>query len=147
MEIIELINEVCQARNNLSALKAQKEERYAEWEDHNRVLLDSVADAVEKVADGESLLRAKTLELFKETGNKQPVPGVGIREVTKLEYDPKKALAWGLEHKVCLKLDVSAFDKMAKTASELRPWFVQVHTEPQATIATDLNALYPPPKE
>jgi len=79
-----------------------------------------------------------TLLAFYQTGDKAPVKGVGIREMTKLEYDAGVAFNWALEHKMAVKLDVSAFEKIAK-ASPLA--FVKTYQEPIATIATNLSSV------
>lgn len=86
--------------------------------------------------DEENELRDRTLKAYAETGDKAPAEGVGIREVTKLEYDTKVAFDWAVEHTMAIKLDVSAFEKIAKVSP---PNFVTVFQEPQATIATNLG--------
>ena len=92
------------------------------------------------VLDTEDQLRLLTIAAYNLTGNKQPVPGVGIRESTKLDYEPGAALRWATEHKIALSLDKKAFEGIAKT-SQLD--FVTSRTEIQATIATDLAAVVP----
>ena len=141
VELTEQIKVVAGLRVASVTLNDSLSESRSLWELGNKNLIESVTNGKDAVMEAEAKLRELTLQAYAETGNKAPVPGVGIREIIKLEYDPKEALAWGLEHKVCLKLDVSAFEKMSKTASELRPSFVTLKTEPQATIATDLEAV------
>ena len=99
-------------------------------------MLDEVAITAQFVSDYEAQLRALTLQAYAETGNKTPAPGVAVREVTKLSYNLQEALDWAIEHKMALKLDTPAFERIAK-ASPLP--LVTVSQEPQATIASDLN--------
>ena len=53
------------------------------------------------------------LEEFKETGIKKLSGGIGIREKSKIEYCPKKALSFAKEKDMFLQLNKSAFDKAA----------------------------------
>lgn len=108
----------------------------AVWEEANKTLLDEVVQTSQFTSAAETILRELTLKAYADTGNKTPVPGVGIREVTKLEYASQDAFKWAVEHNMALKLDVSAFEKIVK-ASPLD--FVKITQEPQATIATDLS--------
>jgi len=137
--LIEQIKTVAKAREEQSLLSDLKKKRLAEWEERNAALLSDIADSSQFLADVEALLRETTIKVYQDTGNKAPAKGVGIREMTKLDYDPKEAFDWAVEHKVCLKLDTATFDKMSKLASETKPGFVKITTEPQATIATDLS--------
>ncbi len=102
----------------------------------NQELYDTMEEVKQECAVTEQILRDMTLEAFKATGNKAPAVGVGIRVVTKLIYDVGKALEWAKQHGLALKLDVAAFEKIAKAD---KPDFFEVDTSPQATIATDLD--------
>lgn len=130
------IKVVAEARETARVFKERKESAYTDWETQNRALLDDNAFANQQVIDVETKLRELTLKAYAETGNKAPVEGVGIREVTKLDYDVREAYKWALEHSLALKLDTSAFEKIAKSSPL---GFVTTFTEPQATIATQLE--------
>lgn len=132
----EQIKIVAEARQVKANLDEQKKELYAQWEEATKPLLEQIASQSEKVTEAENKLRYMTIEEYKTTGNKAPAVGVGIRILTKLEYEPKDALKWAMEHQVALSLDKSSFEKFAK-ATPLD--FVQVREEPQATIATNLG--------
>ncbi len=106
------------------------------WEESNKNLLDEAMQTSQFVSAAEIRLRELTLQAFTETGNKAPAPGVGIREVTKLDYDSKDALKWAMEHQIALNLDKKSFEGFAK-ATPLE--FVRITQEPQAIIATDLS--------
>ena len=129
---------VAKAREKVSVLKQQRNELLEEWNKANQELFDTLTQSGADVAVAEQELRDMTLLAFFQTGDKAPVKGVGIREMTKLEYDVGVAYSWALEHKMAMKLDVSAFEKVAK-ASPLD--FVKVYQEPIATIATDLSGI------
>ena len=59
-------------------------------------------------------------------------PGVRVREMTRLTYDPQDALAWAIEHRLALVLDVKTFEQLARVTA--LP-FVSYWIEPQATLS------------
>jgi len=120
------------AKCNSDILQREREA----WEEDFKEQITLVATTKQDVIDAEAELRELTLLAYAQTGNKTPEKGVGIREVTKIEYDPKEALKWALHHEIALSLDKKSFEGFAK-ATPLD--FVQVHFEPEATIATDLS--------
>ena len=137
-QLKEQIRVVVEARQK--AQEAQEAKRLAmlEWEKQNEAIIREALFAEQAVKEAEHRLRELTLEVYAQTGNKAPVKGVGIREVTKLEYDAKAAYNWAVEHKIALKLDTVAFEKMAKVSP---PDFVRVFQVAQATIATQLEVI------
>ena len=135
-QLKEQIKIVAEARQREGKFKELKSSAYADWENRNRALIQSCAVANQQTIESEARLRELTLQVYAETGNKAPAIGVGIREVTKLEYDAKVAFNWAVEHKMALKLDTSGFEKIVK-ASPLD--FVKITTEPQATISANLE--------
>lgn len=136
-ELLAQIKVVAESREQALKAMGDKNSSYAEWEVENIPILDRVKVTAEELKVVEAQLRTLTLQAYKETGNKAPAEGVGIREVTKLEYDTKEAFNWGIEHKLALTLDKKAFEVIAKTSGALD--FVTVTQEPQATIATQLE--------
>ena len=126
------------AKLRIDAQKASETKIIARtaWENEHRELLDNAVKTAQSVDEAEAKLREITLQVYAETGNKSPAVGVGIREVTKLEYDPKVALMWAKEHELALKLDAPAFEKIAKVDPMT---FVKILQVPQATIASVLE--------
>ncbi len=138
-ELKNQVQAVAEARQLATELKDQRDVLLKEWNKANQVLFDSLTQQEVCVAYTEDRLRELTLLAYAETGNKTPAPGVGIREVTKLSYDPQDAFAWAIQHTIALKLDVIAFVKIAKVSP---PDFVEVTTEPQATISHNLDEIF-----
>ena len=138
-ELKNQVQVVAEARQLATELKDQRDVLLKEWNEANQVLFDSLTQQEFCVAYTEDRLRELTLQAYTETGNKTPAPGVGICEVTKLEYDPQDAFAWAIKHLVSLKLDVIEFTKIAKVSP---PDFVEVTTEPQATISHNLDEIF-----
>ena len=132
------INAVVEAREATQLATSTREASYQKWVEKNEGLFNN-----EKLAKcsrdlAEIKLREMTIQSYVETGNKAPEVGVGIRVKTCLNYNGQEAMDWALEHKLALKLDSSAFEKIAKTNN--LP-FVTITEEPQATIATELNRI------
>jgi len=137
-QLKEQIKVLAKARRQAGTALECRNMARVEWENQNKVILDAVTDTATIVSETEATLRELTLQAYAETGNKAPAPGVGIREVTKLEYDAKIAFDWAKEHAIALKLDVSGFEKVAKVSP---PDFVTIFQQPQATIATNLDTV------
>jgi len=135
MTIGEHINAVVDAREKARELKSQRDTLLEEWNKANQVLFDTLTQAGAEVAGAEGKLREMALEVYAGTGDKAVAPGVGIRVMTKLSYDAKEALNWAMHHELALKLDSTAFEKIAKTNNIP---FVTITEEPSATIATEL---------
>lgn len=135
-ELKEQIKVVVKARQKTMELKRQRDALLEDWNKANQGLFDALTQAGAEVAVVEAKLRELTLQAYAETGNKAPLPGVGIREVMKFEYDGKEALQWAIDHKMALKLDEVKFKNCVKADP---PDFVNVITEPQATISPNLE--------
>ena len=137
-ELGEQINVVVEARRKSQEMADKKRSMYDVFIDLNTDFFAEVATAASMVSEAEDKLRELTLKAYAETGNKAPAPGIGIRERTILTYDGKVAFDWAKAHKMALKLDTNAFEKIAKADP---PDFVKITTEPQATIATELEKV------
>lgn len=125
-------------RRELASVKEELGRRYEQWEKENAALIERKRDLEKLASDLEELVRAMAVNIAKETGDKNPAPGVKIRTVTRLKYEPEKALDWALSRgmKEVLALNKRAFEKMAKA---VKPEVVTVEEELQATIARDLD--------
>ena len=137
-QLKEQIKVVAEARKDKAYYDEAIRELKVVWENHNKRILGEAATNREVMESAEAKLRELTLEVYAETGNKTPADGVGIREVTKLEYDTKTAYNWAIEHSMALNLDKRGFEKIAKVSP---PDFVTITKEPQATIATNLDEI------
>ena len=132
------IRTVSEKREKVSILQKAKDALYATLEYQYKESFEALASAKAHCSEAEQTLRELILQAYRETGNKAPAPGVGIRIITNLIYDATKALEWAKQHGLALKLDTSAFEKIAKVD---KPDFVEMAEEPQATIATDLSKV------
>ena len=137
-QLKEQIRVVAGARETTRKAVEERNRLLAEWTETNKEVFTRASDASLLMGEAEEKLRELTLQAYAETGDKAPVIGVGIRERTVLTYDNKVAFDWAKAHKMALKLDTSAFEKIAKASP---PEFVKITTEPQATIATQLEVI------
>ena len=135
-DLREMTLEVLTARTKLGAIRERLNYDRKQWEETNAWQFAQLEQATESLGTVETALRDATVQAFNATGDKHPGPGLGIRVVSKLEYDSGVAFDWALEHKLALKLDSPTFEKIAKSNS--LP-FVAVTDQPTATIATDLE--------
>jgi hypothetical protein len=95
----------------------------------------------ELVESKELLTRAETeardaiLAAYRETGNKKPAEGAGVRVTRKARYDLAIATAWAqTSAPALLVLDAKAFEKANLPGAPIE-W----EETPTATIATDLT--------
>lgn len=138
-ELVLQINTVAALRGKLAQLTSAVRELQEKWAKDNAILIDSMKATALATGDAEAKLRELTISTYNTTGNKQPANGVGIRLVTKLDYDASVAFNWAKEHGLAIKLDTVAFEKIAKV--DPMP-FVAVIQTPQATIATELSVIH-----
>jgi len=138
MTINEQINLVVEAREKADELAAYKKESLAKWELDNNELLAQIALCTSVKTEAETKLREMAIETYLKTLDKAVAPGIGIRVMTKLNYDAKEAMEWAVKHELALKLDTTKFEKIAKT--ENLP-FVTITEEPSATIAAVLERV------
>ena len=137
-ELTDQIKLVAEARGWAKVAKNEVDESRRAWEDQNEQILSSLVGSNEVVQEAEAIRRELTLKAYAETRDKAPAVGVGIREVTKLDYDKKVAFDWAKHHEMALQLDKRAFEKIVKADT---PDFVTITQEPQATIATNLEIV------
>lgn len=128
---------VQEARGGVALLRQAVEAVRAEFETRHGEMFRTLQAAQDTLSAEEDSLRQLAVGRYHATGNKNPVAGVTIRIVRKVEYDPDVALAWAKQNNLALLLDKKALDKIA-LATPLP--FAAVHGEPHAQIATDLSA-------
>ena len=132
----EQIDIVVDARALAWEASTRRKEVLQKFLDDHKQLYINETDAKDTCQEAEVLLREMALQVYAITGETTVAPGIGIRVRTCLNYEAKEAMDWALEHKLALKLDVSNFEKIAKTSN--LP-FVTVTEEPTVTIAQELK--------
>ena len=134
--LLAAVHNVAFLRQILAEQEALVRQRRLKWEADNQSLLDAAAKGKLALTIAEEDLRLKAIHAYRETNNKVPGPGLGIRETTVLRYTPEKALAWAQKHGLALALDKQAFESFAKVQEFP---FVTKELVIIATIATDME--------
>jgi hypothetical protein len=131
MPLDDAIQTVIAARQQYHTVHTQVQHLRDAWTIQHTALLEEETLSKQHLLHAEMALRTLALDLYQVTGNKSLAPGVKVREVTRLHYDPQVALAWAMEHGLALTLNAKVFEQLAKVA---RLPFVQLTLEPQATL-------------
>lgn len=141
-ELVELVRDLARVRRDVSRLEAELKARRdawrRRWEEENAELIAEWGHLNTTLQVLEDEVRKKAVEVARATGDKNPAPGVKIRVVTRLKYNPARAIDWALSRgmREVLTLNKKAFEKTAKA---LRPDVVEFEEELQPTIARDLD--------
>ena len=136
----EAIQMVITARQQYSIVHTQVQELREAWASQYATLLQDEAQHKQTVHQVEATLRALALVIYQSTDRKEIAPGVKVRELTRLIYDPQEALTWAIAHQMALMLDVKAFEQLAKVTA--LP-FVTRTTTLQATLSPCLPGEQP----
>lgn len=129
---------VAHRRESYAIAKGYMDGRRRDFESANSTAILTVEEARTQLASAEMEARDLALAAYAATGSKQPHRGVGIRVVTRPLYDDAGALVWAKEHNLALKLDIKAFETLAKNGA--CGTLVVFKQEPTATISSDLAA-------
>src|SRR5215510_11499954 len=116
MTLNDAIQTVIAARQQYHTVHTQVQHLREAWTIQHTAMLEEEALRKQHLLHAEMALRTLALDLYQVTGNKSLAPGVKVREVTRLHYDPQAALIWAMEHRMALKLDEKTFEQLAKVA-------------------------------
>jgi hypothetical protein len=142
MTLEDAIQMVITVRNQYHLIQSHVHQLREAWATQHADLLQEHARSREAMHQAEAMLRALAIELYQSTGSKDLAPGVKVREMTRLIYDPQTALSWALTHQMALALDVKTFEQLARVT--VLP-FVRRWSEPQATLSSCLPGELPGP--
>ncbi len=111
-----------------------------EGQKHLRVK-DAIADVKAELADTDNYVRREALTIYEHTGDKIIMPGIGIREMTRIQYDEEHAREWCLNNNpVLMRLDTRRFEKFARAVQGIQDIeVVSYETEFIATVSSDLS--------
>ena len=135
-ELLDQIKVVAKTRGEAKVLSDKRKAMYDAFISQHTEFFADVVAAATVVSEAETILRDLTIEAFNTTGNKQPAPGVAIRETKVYTYNSKEAFKWAIEHKLALALDTKAFEGYAKQEDFD---FVSTSVKVIATIAKELE--------
>ena len=147
MTLEDAIQMVITARTQYHLIQSHVHQLREAWATQHADVLQEHARSRETMQQAEAVLRALAIELYQSTGSKDLAPGVKVREMTRLTYEPHAALSWALAHQMALALDVKTFEQLARVT--VLP-FVRRWSEPQTTLSPCLPGELPvptPPEE
>ena len=135
--LLQQIEHVKVLREDLESRTQDLHEKQIAFNQENAALIEEKCRLADACSEAEKKLRELTLAAYQATGSKKPAPGVGIRIVKSIEYDPAEARKWAASKGACLTLDTKAFEAVVlKSVFDDAPGKVVEH--PQATIAKEL---------
>lgn len=108
------IEDLKTVREELQKQKDHYNAEYAKFVEQHNELTAKIAVCKGKEFDLVTDIKLEAIEEYEKTGNKKLECGVGIRLITKLNYDSDKALLWALKHEMALSLDKKRFEQLAK---------------------------------
>lgn len=139
-----LLKALAKARAEVQESRDRWAELKADFEEQNRDVLHRLQAATIRHEELDQQARASLLDLYREDPAVK-VPGMSVKLFTVVDYDPKVALAWAVDHRIALALDVKTFENYAKVsdaskrlAADGLEGIATVRLEPRAQIATDL---------
>jgi hypothetical protein len=132
LDLTDAIQTVITTRTQSHRLRTEVQALREAWTCQHAALLQEDARCRVALQEAEAALRQLAVHHYQATGQKTLAPGVKVRELTRLTYDPQVALAWAIEHRLALQLDVTAFEQLARMTALA---FVTQHREPQATLS------------
>ena len=130
---------LAEARARAAQLQAEVEELRKAWLSAHAMLLEEAKAASGSVALLEGQVRDLATRVYEVSGERKVAPGVSIRLETVVDYDATAAFEWARSTRLCLQLDRTGFEAMAKANPDVCPG-VTVRQESKATIARDLDA-------
>jgi hypothetical protein len=130
--LTDAIGQVITARTQYYRLRAQVQALREAWTQQHAAVLQEAARCQAALEQAEATLRQLAVERYQATSQKILAPGVKVRERIRLTYDPQTALTWATAHRLALRLDVTAFEQLARVTPLA---FVRRHTEPQSTLS------------
>ena len=104
-----MIEEVVNWRRFYASIQITLKEARAEWDRENELLLANVKAFQDKLAAAENRLRSEALANYAATGDKQVAPGIEVKIVKVVGFEPDKALEWATAHQIALCLDEKAY--------------------------------------
>lgn len=100
--------------SNLNKEKELLRTKKALFEEENNFLTINIKILTEKLLSCKDNLEIEGYNEYMETKEKKLSFGLGVRISEDLLYNDREALEWAKEHSMCLKLDKTAFKKVAK---------------------------------
>ena len=110
----EKIIEFEKINNELELISEKLREKRAIFDQENEGLFNELYELQNCLSTCKTEIKDSALIEFKETNSKKLFGGLSIRQGVSLVYDSKTAFTWAKDHNMCLNLNKSEFEKIAK---------------------------------
>ena len=141
----EQLQELAELRKRVAEIKSIQNQIYDEAVTNNpeyQELANKKALAETRMAELEQNLKMWTLTQFAQTGSKKPMSKLSVRENTKVEYDPSKAIEWArVNLPDAFEFNPKVFEKYVTTVK--CPDFATIRKVPSASVGEDLTEYLP----
>lgn len=144
MDLLIRVSDLAALRRVAAEKKQALAEKQAAFNAEHAVEIETVKLTAQAVEGAEVAVRAVADAEYAKTKETALCPGIGVRMLSVVRYNPADAFAWGKKAETAIipeQLDVKAFEKAAKA---LKLAFVTYDTVPQITIASDLDKALSP---
>ena len=112
---IQLIERYDFLLKGLFSVKEELGKKNIEFKEVNKELFAQIEQIGKEICQIENDIEESALCDFVKTKEKKLTGGIGIQDRKNISYDETLAFKWAKEHGLCLKLDDTAFKKIAET--------------------------------
>jgi len=138
-----LIRQVYEQEQALVEAKAAYDERYLQWLEENAEVIERKAFLEQAVKMGREEIKAETLRIYTETGNKKPHPATTIAIHKIFVIDEDKAVEWADAHAPVLlmkKLNTKLYEKVLQDG-DFKDMPGEITEEARVRLASDFGKL------
>ena len=140
--LLDHLRALAEERDAKAVIDARVKELRAAFDEANKELFYAQRLGAEMIVRHETAVRKAGAEIYLNTGEKKPAPGVEVKIYKSLSIiDPAAALAWATEKQMALipaRVDEKALLAIAAAMTPPLPFVLQSE-EPKVTIATQLK--------
>lgn len=138
--LLDHVRQLAIARADKALLDERMKAARAAFDEEHKELIFMQRFALDLVTKAEAVVRQSAGEVFLNTGEKKPAPGVEIKMYKTMEIvDEKMALGWAQATKIGLVPETFDLKAILKVAAVSPLAFVHYNEEPKVTIATQLR--------
>lgn len=132
------VEQLAETRRQAVSAKVAYDSAQVEFRLKNEVLVRSYEELRDTVAAMEASLRVLAVQRFRVVGDRDPAPGLEIKDFDVVEKDVEACESLAIQRGVAITVDHTALDKIIK--ADPRAWATaRVIKEPRAQLARDLD--------
>jgi hypothetical protein len=141
LTLMDHVRHLAIARADKALLDQRMKAARVAFDEEHKELIFMQRFALDQVTKAEGVVRQTAGEVYLNTGEKKPAPGVEVKVYKTMEIaDNAAALAWAQQTKIGLVPETFDAKAILKVAAVSPLPFVYYIDDPRVTIATQLNA-------